>query len=584
MRTQILASPSSHNVSWLGLLLPLWAGLYCGHAAAACPTAAPFAAYQDIDLSCKPTPPGATYASTGPTAINDQVALCPTPPASTTSVTWALGAGVGCSGPSQTTVTCGGMTIAAPVGPAPVTTPVTLTGATPPGVAIFTATATDANNNLVNCSRDYVFRITAAGGGWGDPHMTTVDGVHYDFQSAGEFTALRGDGVEIQTRQTPVATTFLPGANAYTGLATCVSLYSAVAARVGAHRVSYEPNISGVPDPSGLQLRVDGVLTTLTSDGIELTPRAGRIVKSPVADGGIEIHYANGTQLVVTPAWWQDQQKWYLNITASGTTATEGIYGKLAKDGWLPALPNGTSLGPKPDASHQRYVQLYQTFADAWRVTDATSLFDYLTGTSTASFTRGEWPRENPQSCAIPQQVSATPVSVAVATQACGAISDKNMNDDCVFDVSVTGHTGFAKTYGLTQQLQPGATDTTVKGDKDPSKLGDAVTFTATVAPRVPRGGGAPIGTVQFTLDGGKVGAPIALDSDGHAPWTTSSLQVGQHQIAAQYIPAGWRAPFTASTSPTLSHTVLAAGGNYWWLIVLLLIVILVVWLLLRRA
>jgi lysyl endopeptidase len=72
-----------------------------------------------------------------------------------------------------------------------------------------------------------------------------------------------GNGLEILTRQTPIATIFNPGPNPYTGLATCVSLNTAVAARVGAHRVTYQPNFSGVPDPSGLQLRVDGVLTTL---------------------------------------------------------------------------------------------------------------------------------------------------------------------------------------------------------------------------------------------------------------------------------------------------------------------------------
>ena len=43
----------------------------------------------------------------------------------------------------------------------------------------------------------------------GDPHITTIGGIHYDFQSAGEFVALRdGNGMEIQTRQTPIATTF----------------------------------------------------------------------------------------------------------------------------------------------------------------------------------------------------------------------------------------------------------------------------------------------------------------------------------------------------------------------------------------
>ena len=44
----------------------------------------------------------------------------------------------------------------------------------------------------------------------GDPHMTTVDGLHYDFQGAGEFVALRGTGgMEIQLRQTAVSTACL---------------------------------------------------------------------------------------------------------------------------------------------------------------------------------------------------------------------------------------------------------------------------------------------------------------------------------------------------------------------------------------
>ncbi len=42
----------------------------------------------------------------------------------------------------------------------------------------------------------------------GDPHIHTVDGKSYDFQAVGEFTLLRDseDGLEIQVRQTPVAT------------------------------------------------------------------------------------------------------------------------------------------------------------------------------------------------------------------------------------------------------------------------------------------------------------------------------------------------------------------------------------------
>jgi hypothetical protein len=409
---------------------------------------------------------------------------------------------------------------------------------------------------------DYFFDVTSTGGGWGDPHLTTVDDVHYDFQSAGEFTALRGKRLEIQTRQTPIATTFLPGANPYTGLRTCVAIYSAVAARVGEYRVTYEPNISGVPDPSGMQLRVDGKLTELGSAGINLGSD-GRIVNSPTGAGSIEIDYSGGTQLVVTPAYWPDQQKWYLNVTVSGTTATEGTFGQLARGevaSWLPALPDGRSLGPKPESTHERYVQLYNTFADAWRVTDHTSLFDYAPGTSTATFTLPGWPKENPQSCVIPGQPSAKPVTVAVAQRACSGVVDKNMHDDCVFDVSVTGHTGFARTYFLTQLLQPGATKTTVKVDRDGggdggrdfSDHGERVRFTAIVAPKASRRGSAPGGTVQFTLDGRNIGDPILLDAKGEALLTTSILRGGQHLVAANYIPSGWGSLLLASSSPAV--------------------------------
>jgi hypothetical protein len=46
-----------------------------------------------------------------------------------------------------------------------------------------------------------------------------------------------GDGLEIQTRMTAIPTSSSPGPDSH-GLATCVSLNAAVAARVGRHRVS----------------------------------------------------------------------------------------------------------------------------------------------------------------------------------------------------------------------------------------------------------------------------------------------------------------------------------------------------------
>lgn len=98
----------------------------------------------------------------------------------------------------------------------------------------------------------------------GAPHITALDGTHYYFQGAGEYVVLRDPKLaEIQVRQAPIATTFNPGPNPYHGLATCVSLNTAVAARVGERRITYQPELSGVPNPEGLELRVDGVPVTL---------------------------------------------------------------------------------------------------------------------------------------------------------------------------------------------------------------------------------------------------------------------------------------------------------------------------------
>jgi subtilisin family serine protease len=386
----------------------------------------------------------------------------------------------------------------------------------------------------------------------GDPHLTTVDGIHYDFQSAGEFVTLRdAGGLEIQTRQTPVATTFNSWPNPHTGLASCVSVNTAVAARVGKHRVTFQPNLSGVPDPSGLQLRVDGVLTTVGANGLALGP-GGRV--APSVGGGIEIDFPDGTALIVTPGWWASQSKWYINLSVFHTPASAGIMGAMAPGSWLPALPNNTSMGPKPTAAHQRYVDLYQKFADAWRVTGRTSLFDYAPGTSTATFTLPSWPQENGP-CVIPENPPAKPADPRLAQQVCSAVVDKNVKDNCVFDVTATGEPGFAKTYLLSQQIQAGSTTIAVSADKDPTNIGEPVTFTATVARNASSGRGAPTGTVQFILDEKKVGEPISLDSNGRATWTTSSLPFGTHDVVAQYTPSNGSV-FLASTSVAKGHTV----------------------------
>lgn len=297
----------------------------------------------------------------------------------------------------------------------------------------------------------------------GDPHLETVDGLSYDFQGAGEFVLLRGQGLEIQVRQTAVSTDGPLGPNEHTGLSSCVSVNTAAAVRVGGRRITYEPNLSGEPDPSGLQLRLDGKQTEIGDGGINFDT-GGRIIRTP-APGGIQIEAPGGTTVVITPNWWPSYQLWYLNLDVRHARATEGVMGAIPLGSWLPALPDGTSMGPKPRALHQRYVDLYDKFENAWRVTDANSLFDYAPGTSAATFRVDAWPVENPQSCVAPPRPPGGPVertpakglALEVAQQHCGPLAGERAKTNCVQDVMATGEPGFAETYIRAERIERNA-------------------------------------------------------------------------------------------------------------------------------
>jgi hypothetical protein len=189
----------------------------------------------------------------------------------------------------------------------------------------------------------------------------------------------------------------------------------------------------------------------------------------------------------MTPNFWNHYRVWYLNVDINRARATQGVMGAIPPGNWLPALPDGSFMGPRPEDLHQRYVALYEKFEDAWRVTDATSLFDYAPGTSTSTFTIKNWPEENPRSCVLPREapgktdkapLKALPVETA--QQHCNNIVDAARKANCIQDVMVTGETGFANAYLLTEQIggnkppDPPNLDLPV----DRGEIGYPVTFT----------------------------------------------------------------------------------------------------------
>jgi hypothetical protein len=250
--------------------------------------------------------------------------------------------------------------------------------------------------------------------------------------------------MELQARQTAVTTAGPLGPNPYTGLSSCVSINTAVALKVGRHRVSYQPAIARVVEgPNARQrlvLRIDGKETAL-------------VPEIPLASGGRIVR-------TITPAFWQHHQVWYMNIDVQHARATEGVMGSIASGNWLPALPDGTLLGPRPASLAQRYQDLYEKFADAWRVTDPTSLFDYEPGLSTAAFTVDAWPMAASGACAapaqpgLPQVSAAKPLTPAEAEKVCAAIAAPDRRANCVADVTATGDPGFAETYLTTERLE----------------------------------------------------------------------------------------------------------------------------------
>jgi len=268
----------------------------------------------------------------------------------------------------------------------------------------------------------------------GDPHVRTVNSYIYDFQAAGEFVLLRStDGsVEIQARQEPKLDSRIPG----------VSINTAVAARVNGHRVGVyapTPNVQG----ASFVVRVDGAVVDPTS-GADVG--AGASLRA--ITGGVELDFPDGTVL------------WALTVAPYGFNAVVqpadalranggGLLGSIVPGGLgVPALPDGTRL-PAAGDQQQRHQLVYGQFADAWRVTDASSLFDYDPGKSTLTYTDRNFPSDAQEQALA----SFPPDQAAAADVACAAITAPDLQPECIFDVEATGDPGFANSYAPEQDL-----------------------------------------------------------------------------------------------------------------------------------
>lgn len=284
----------------------------------------------------------------------------------------------------------------------------------------------------------------------GDPHITTLDGVHYDFQGAGEFILLRTDsaGFELQSRMSPVATGAPLPPDPHTGLSSCPSINTAAALRSPAHRITFQPGRGTRGAARRMLVRIDGRIVAVGSRGIVLGDGT-RIWREPQT-GALGINLRSQWGVKITPNWWAATKRWYLDYDFNAATDATGIVGNIAERSWLPALADGSSVGGMPQSLADRYDVLYRKFADSWRVSAATSLFDYAPGTSNQTFADPRWPGTG-ERCEVPGMTPVHGMDRATAEQACSGVIVPHFRDMCVIDAMATGDRTFATGY-LTAQ------------------------------------------------------------------------------------------------------------------------------------
>ena len=257
----------------------------------------------------------------------------------------------------------------------------------------------------------------------GDPHLRTINRYRYNFQGAGEFELLKtpDSSIDIQARQEPYGSDFFVG----------VSTNTAVAAGVNGHKVSVYAT------DGGLIAHVDG---QAVDPGTAPDLGSGAALKR--TDNGLEIDFPDGTVL-----WTLSVGHWGINAVIQPSAALSadgiGLLGPITPGGiGLPALPDGTQLPAAPNAE-ARDKTMYGQFADAWRVTVATSLFDYDAGKSTETYTDRNFPSDADRHELDAALASPDPTQHAAAESACSGITDPDLKDECEYDVYATGDFGF---------------------------------------------------------------------------------------------------------------------------------------------
>ena len=238
----------------------------------------------------------------------------------------------------------------------------------------------------------------------GDPHISTHDRNYYSFQGHGEFIAVKSttDNFEIQARQEDPTNT---------GYAT---LNTAVAVRTGsdvlcvlANPVRVYLNKALLSNNFSSKTLSDGSKLSQVNDYTKLETPSGDLVIIRLLSDSYLLDYA-------------------VRLGESRRGKVKGLMGNF--DGNFAndlALSNGQLIEDK-------FENLYPTYTDSWRITQANSLFFYDSGKNTATYTKRNFPVK-------PVVISDAQRQLATATCKNAGITAEPYLSNCIYDVAVTG-------------------------------------------------------------------------------------------------------------------------------------------------
>jgi hypothetical protein len=242
----------------------------------------------------------------------------------------------------------------------------------------------------------------------GDPHISTHDGDDYGFQGHGEFIAVKSvsDNFEIQARQEP----FAVGSKATTNTAVAIKTTANDVICVTLNAKIVYVNKVALPSNFGTKTLSDGSTIIQTNGGIRLDTKQGDIV--------VVERYVDA---------WLDYS---VSLPAARIGKVKGLMGNF--DGILVndiALNDGRVIEPI-------FANLYPTYADNWRITQANSLFVYDAGKTTVNYTNRNFP-------AADVQLTTAQIDAASKTCKAAGVTNQPYLNNCIYDVAVSGNSAF---------------------------------------------------------------------------------------------------------------------------------------------